>query len=422
MPTPSFFRPLTAEFDRLGPGQSQELVTIVAADGAKSRGVLYLPPGGPPRTVTVFTHPSADLLQYWTTLDYLQAGIAVFTYTTRYVNNFTDCSHERLLLDVGGVMRFLRHERGFERVVLFGKSGGGSLFAYYQSQAEAPAGERVAASPGGGGPDLNAVELPAADGLVLLAAHPGQGRFLEKIIDPSVIDEADPVAADPRWDMFDERNGWRRPPEPSSYDRQWLAEYRAAQLGRVARLDAVARERLASVERARGLLSDPERLSAGARREAERRSQAMPLMVIHRTGANPAYCDPTIEPNDRRGGSYLSPDAHLHNYGLIGFGRVVTPAAWLSTWSGLSSNADLVKNVARVRVPTYVVGVSGDEDIYPADFQRQFAAAAAADKEYAMIEGMDHALNAVGGGDSASIRGELMGMLNDWIIKRFPPA
>lgn len=422
MPTPSFFRPLTAEFDRLAPGQTQELVTIVAADGAKSRGVLYLPAGARPRTVTVFTHPSADLLQYWTTLDYLEAGIAVFTYTTRYVNNFTDCIHERLLLDVAGVMRFLRTEQGFEHVVLFGKSGGGSLFTYYQSQAEVPAGGRVAASPGGGGPDLNSVEMPAADGLLLLAAHPGQGRFLEKIIDPSVIDENDPVACDPQWDMYDERNGWRRPPELSSYDPQWLTAYREAQRRRVARLDAIAGERLAGAARAATLLADADGLPAEVRREAERRSQAMPLMVIHRTGANPAYCDPTIEPNDRRGGSYLSPNAHLHNYGLVGFGRVVTPAAWLSTWSGLSSNADLVKNIAAVHVPTFVVGVSADEDIYPADFERQFAAAAASDKRYAMVEGMDHALMPAKGDDVAQIRGELMNMLNAWICERFPPA
>jgi hypothetical protein len=422
MPTPSFFRPLTAEFTQLEPGQTQELVTIVAPDGAKSRGVLYLPPGEMPRAVTVFTHPSADLLQYWTTLDWLRAGYAVFTYTTRYVNNFTDCSHELLVLDLSGVMSFLRNGRGFEQVVLFGKSGGGSVFSYFQAQASAPKGERVSASPWGGGPDLNDIELLPADGLILLAAHPGQGKFLEKIIDPSVVDEADPFATDARLDMYDECNGWRRPPEPSSYDRAWLAEYRRAQSLRVARLDAIARDRIDSARLAGELLGERvETLSPAARRDLERRSQAMTLMVINRTGANPTYNDLTLEPNHRRLGSYLSPDSHLHNYGLIGFGRVVTPTAWLSTWSGQSSYAFLAGNLPKIAVPTFVVGVSADEDIYPSDFDAQFAASGATDKEQTMIEHVNHSLMPVGGGDAATMREQLMGVITDWTLKRFAP-
>ncbi|HEV8065420.1 MAG TPA: hypothetical protein VGP46_11335 [Acidimicrobiales bacterium] len=420
MVTPSFFRPLTAEFSELGDAQSQELVTIVAADGAKSRGVLYLPAGRRPRAVSVFTHPSADLLQYWTTLDWLDRGFAVFTYTTRYVNNYTDCSHELLVLDVGGVMRFLR-DRGFEHVILFGKSGGGSLLAYYQAQASLPKGERVSSSPWGGGPDLNEVELPAADGLILLAAHPGQGAFLERIVDPSVIDEANPIAADWRLDMYDERNGWRRPPESSSYDPEWLARYRAAQSERVGRLDAVAFDRIESARLSADLLSAAGTGSDSARRQLERQSQTMEIMVVHRTGANPTYCDLSLEPNDRRLGSYLSPDAHLHNYGFIGFGRLLTPWAWLSTWSGHTSFANLCENLRHIGAPTFIVGVSADEDIYPSDFERQSASAAAEDKSYAMIEGVNHALLPVGGGDAASTRQHLMEVITEWSLSRFEP-
>ena len=41
-----------------------------------------------------------------------------------------------------------------------------------------PGGSRVSAPPGGGPPDLNKFDLPTADGLILLAAHPGQGTVL----------------------------------------------------------------------------------------------------------------------------------------------------------------------------------------------------------------------------------------------------
>jgi len=133
-------------------------------------------------------------------------------------------------------------------------SGGGSLFAYYDAQARAPKGERVAAPPGSGPPDLNRFELPAADGLILLAAHPGQGIVLMGSIDAAVADEHDPFASDPELDMYDERNGYRTPPEPSRYAPQWLERYRAAQRARVARLDAIARSHLAEAEQARAAL------------------------------------------------------------------------------------------------------------------------------------------------------------------------
>jgi len=35
------------------------------------------------------------------------------------------------------------------------------------------------------------------------------------------------------------------------------------------------------------------------------------------------------------------------NYGAVGFGRVVSPEAWLSTWSGLSSRAEIPTTGAR---------------------------------------------------------------------------
>ena len=47
-------------------------------------------------------------------------------------------------------------------------------------------------------------------------------------MDAAVVDENDPFATDPTLDMYDERNGYRTPPEQSRYDLQWLERYRAA--------------------------------------------------------------------------------------------------------------------------------------------------------------------------------------------------
>src|ERR1700739_314495 len=229
----------------------QRAVQLYAADFGKSRGILYMPSSGKARTVVIMAHPRADFSSHYSIPFWVDAGFAAFGFNTRYLNNDAMMLHENLLLDLAAAIRFLREQEGFERIVMLGNSGGGSLFAYYDAQARPPKGERFAAPPSGGPPDLNRSELPAADGLILLAAHPGQGMVLMGSIDAAGADEHDPFASDPELDMYDERSGYRTPPEPSRYAPQWLARYRAAQRARVARLDAIARGHLADAEQAR---------------------------------------------------------------------------------------------------------------------------------------------------------------------------
>src|ERR1700756_2977459 len=205
------------DFGDIDPSFRQRPVQLYAADFGKSRGILYMPATGKPRTVVIMAHPRADFSTHYSIPYWIAAGFAAFGFNTRYLNNDAMMLHENLLLDLAAGIRFLRDEEGFERIVMLGNSGGGSLFAYYDAQARAPKGERVAAPPGGGLPDLNRFELPAADGLILLAAHPGQGMVLMGSIDAAVADEHDPFASDPELDMYDERNGYRTPPAPSRY-------------------------------------------------------------------------------------------------------------------------------------------------------------------------------------------------------------
>src|SRR5262249_32725839 len=143
-------------------------------------------------------------IPYW-----VAAGFAAFAQNTRYLNNDSMMLHENLLIDLAAGIQFLRNERGFERIVMLGNSGGGSLFAYYDAEARRQKGERIGAPPGGGPPDLNNYQLPTADGFIVLAAHLGQGKVLMGSLDPSVADEQDPFATDTTLDMYDERNGFK---------------------------------------------------------------------------------------------------------------------------------------------------------------------------------------------------------------------
>jgi pimeloyl-ACP methyl ester carboxylesterase len=402
----------------------QTVVQLYAADGGKSRGILYQPAQGKPRTAVIMAHPRADFAQHYSIPFWVEAGFAAFAQNTRYLNNDSLMIHENLLLDLAAGIRFLREEQGFEHIVMIGNSGGGSLFSYYDAEARKTNGSRVKSPPGGGPPDLYKFELPTADGLILLAAHPGQGRVLMSCLDAAVVDENDPFASDPALDMYDERNGYRAPPAQSHYDREWIAGYRVAQRARAARIDAIALRHVeeSATARAATKAGGFDAAPAAYRAYLQRRTMAPRIMVVYRTQANPAYLDLTIDPSERVVGSIFSPRPDLFNYNPIGLAHVVTPEAWLSTWSGPSSYANLERNLPRVTVPTLVVGAMADQDIFIADVRAEYELSGAADKRIEFIEGADHFMRA--GGTRANLgepRPRLMEVLTGWTRERFAP-
>src|SRR5271155_1329232 len=396
------------DFGDIDPSFRQRPVQLYAADFGKARGILYLPANGKPRTVVIMAHPRADF--------------AAFGLNTRYLNNDAMMIHENLLLDLAAGIRFLREEEGFEKIVMLGNSGGGSLFAYYDSQARTPVGNRVAAPPAGGPPDLNKCDRRAADGYIALAAHPGQGMVLMSCLDAAVVDESDPLASDAALYMSGEVNGSRPPPAESRYSKDFIERYRAAQVARCARIDAIARRHVADAAHGRAAMraQDFAASSADNRNYVSRGAMAPHYLVVYRTQANPSYLDLSIDPSERAVGSIISPRPDLVNYSPFGLGRIVTPDAWLSTWSGLSSYAKMASNLPKVTVPTLVVGANGDQDIFNSDVRGEFEASGASDKTLAFIEGADHFMRA--GGAKAHLgdpRPRLMKVLTEWTRERF---
>src|SRR5437016_2606033 len=172
------------------------LATPPAAAAAPLAGGRSAPRRTAPSVVVLAMHPRGDSPRH-----YLAPGLAAAEYaflgtTTRYLNNDADALHERLLLDVAGTIAFLR-ARGFATVVVLGNSGGGSLFAFYLEEAAKPPAERLARAPSGDRVPLGEVEMPVADGLVLLSAHLGEARYLLNARDPSDVDVEHPRAMYP---------------------------------------------------------------------------------------------------------------------------------------------------------------------------------------------------------------------------------
>ena len=351
---------------------------LTTADGATVRGVLATVPGA--RTVVCLMHPRQDVTHHALVPHLLRAGAAVWTQHTRSVNNDLTLVHEQALLDVAAGMVFLR-EQGFDAIVPLGHSGGGTLFAFYLEQAGLAGADRIATTPGGRPTKLADAAMPMTDGVVFLAPHPGQGRLLLSCIDPSVADETDPLATVPELDAFDPRNGFAEPPTSSSYSPAFLAEYRAAQRARVARIDARAREHLARTAEARAA---HKRTGAAPDR---RRALAPHILTVFRTDADPRTVDLSLDPSERPYGSLFGARPDLINYGQVGFGRLTTPEAWLSTWSGLSSNADFVRCAPGVTVPTLFVELTGDQAAFPSDSRRMVAALGTDDLTHVRVRG-----------------------------------
>lgn len=376
--------------DDPGVGVQREAVRVVSPDGALVRGVLWTPPIGTPwKTAVILSHPRGDFSVHYACPLLAAAGYAVLGFGTRYMNNDTDCLHEACITDVQTAHDEMVR-RGAEAVVLLGNSGGGSLMAMANA------------------------ELGIGDGWVGMAAHPGEGVFMLQIIDPSVIDEADPFATNLELDMYHPDNGWRPWPEPCSYDPVWVERYRAAQIERVARIDAVAKE---SIDASREVLADLQTVNKGddpaAWRELRRRAVFTKYLPIYRTLADPAYLDLSIDPDDRAMGSLFAfPDPFDANYGRGGLARTMTARGWLSTWSGLSSGARLADTMPQVKVPTLLIHPTADTEIRVWQAKEIVAAAGAADVTYIEMQGALHYLE----GD----RPEALRHVADWLATRFP--
>lgn len=398
-----------------------EQVTLKADDGVATEGMLYTVPSKRPKTVVVTMHPNDDRQRHYMLRPSAERGFAGFGMKSRWSGEHG--IHEELLLDIAAAVRYLKKERGFERVVFTGQSGGGSLFAFYQSQAETAPPNRYSATPAGDPPDLNTHEMIPGDGIVILNANEGEALHLTHHLDPSIVDEGNPLSVDPTLDMYNPANGFRRGPESSRYSPEFTKRFREAQWARAERLTAKARGHIRERTFYRTLLRQPDfkTLPLDQQLTIEARAEHLPIMILYRSEADLDYTDQVTRPTDRAYGSNRTSRPDVFNLGPDARTRTIRPDVFLSTMSGPASRARLHENIARVTIPTLVLTGTADKGTYVWEQEATFQHAAAKDKSIVKIEGADHAWNPSGpkAGDGRQ-RERMLDALLGWMDKRFP--
>jgi hypothetical protein len=367
---------------RLPAGTQMSAHALVTDDKADVTGYLFRLGGE--STVVCAMHPRELNVTQYLVPDLLRAGVAVWIQGSRSPGNDIRLEHETAVLDLAAGQRFLRSDAGFTKTVLQGTSGGGPLAAFYIQQAALEPEKRIARAPGGRPTGFENANLSQPDGLILISSHLGQGELLLRCIDPSVVDENDPLKTDQTLSVFSKENGFRRAPESSSYAPEFLARYRAAQRARVERIDATARALVAAKSEAR------KRLKEKPSRDDAILAAYSPIFTVWRTDADPRCFDLSLEPSDRAYGTLWGANQTASNYGSVGFARVCTPESWLSNWSAISSNASIEKCAPSVRQPTLMIEYTGDNSVFPSEADFIFDQIGSSKKARKKIHGNHH--------------------------------
>ena len=373
-----------------------EPYSLRTADDQRTLGLLYWQTGQE-KTVVCMMHPREFTGTPYLVPDVLDAGCAAWVQAPRSIGNDLRLEHELALLDVAAGMTQLC-ALGFTRIVLLGNSGGAGLYAFYTQQALRSHEARLTHTPGGRPVKLAAADMPAPSDLIFVSPHPGQGKLLLNCIDPSVADEADAVSVDSALDPFDPANGFAVPPASSRYANEFIGRYRAAQLARVERLDAKAHQLLAVRSDARKKIQDGERSVLTKRLNAHTQ-----IFQIWRTDADLRCWDLSINPSDRQVGTLWGCDPYASNLGSVGFARVVTPESWLSTWSGITSNASFEKCGAELTVPSLVIEYTGDQAAFPSDMAAIYDSISATNKRRERVRGNHHGQALAEGEESGQV-------------------
>lgn len=342
----------------------------------------------PSDTVLIVMHPVGAPAWLPVFAQLARAGHHIIACATRYSSGDAPLEMENCVLDLGACVREAKEKFGYKNVVLLGWSGGGSLMAGYQAEAEKPI---VQLSACGEETPLAGADLIVADGILLVASHRSRHKLLTGQIDPSVLDELNPDLRDPALDLYDPGN-----PAQPPYAADFLATYRAAQIARNRKISEWAKDKLAGIK-------------------AKGDDHGEFCFVVHRTMADPRWIDPTVDPNQRKPNWTYLGDPRVVNQSASALGRFNSLRGWLSQWSFDHAQFDSVDAGPRITIPSMVMTAGADDACPPEHTDMMFDALGSDDKIKITIAKANHYFT---GEDGTSHLKDAVGIISRWLAER----
>ncbi len=339
-------------------------------------------------TLLVFMHPVGGGMYLPAVRALASAGHHVLWANSRYRGADYALIMEKVAKDLGEAIYDAKERMGYSKIVLVGWSGGGSLSMWYQALAEA--GHGIADTAAGDPYEAAADRMPAADAVIMMAAHVSRHQIFTEWIDPSILDESQPHVRVRELNLYDPAN-----PNQPPYSQDFLETFAAAQVARNRRITSWVQEKLAEI-----------------------RASATPwaefAFTVHATMADPRWLDPAIEPSDRKPGVCYLGDPRVVNDGPVGLARFCTLRSWLSQWSIDHARCDAVAAGPGVSVPVLVVGNSADDACTPSHTQRLFDAVTHDRKRLHIVQGATHYYT---GPDGRAHQGEAVQAVTDFLLE-----
>ncbi|MBX9759529.1 MAG: hypothetical protein K2Y29_12215 [Beijerinckiaceae bacterium] len=238
-----------------GAAQAQSNPRYVQFSPSATKGALYSPDSGRASNVAFLSiHRTSNFMNIIGNAELAKRGFLTLGMNPRSDNNEAIVEFENVALDIKQGVEFLRKQPGVTKVVLIGFSGGGPATSFYQATAEQ--GVSFCQGPGKLVQCSDALkDLPKADGLFLLDAHPGNTINALRSLNPAVTDENNPDKIDPALDPFNPANGFNAKGH-SVYAPDFLDRYFKAQAARMNRLIDKALAMRADVAAGKALTTD----------------------------------------------------------------------------------------------------------------------------------------------------------------------
>jgi pimeloyl-ACP methyl ester carboxylesterase len=361
-----------------------------------TKGALYVPDSGPAPTVAFLTiHRTSNFMNMIGTRELAKRGFMVLGMNPRSDNNEAIVNFEDIALDIKQGVEFLRKQPGINKVILIGFSGGGPSTTFYQATAENGPSYCQGSNKLTQCTDALA-NLPKADGMLLLDAHPGNTVNSMRSLNPAVLDENDPSKIDPSLDPFDPKNGYVAN-GLSVYSAEFMDRYFKAQAARMNRLIDKALAMREQIKQGKGITTDD-----------------APFIAYHNRGRLMDF-SMSVHPGTTRPQKLLKNDGSISTEVVRSVRVAVNNARldktlsngtmFLTLTSFLSANAIRAKDsitdidwcssnnstpcaLRQITVPILVTAMGGHYFI--ADNEIHYDVAASKDKDFVVIEGAVH--------------------------------